>query len=553
MRRDVKKETDGRKTASKQGRRSNGSKRNVRTKANNNRLEVKADVEGLDTSRGNNPAWYFTDEKLADQVSQLSFQQLAGLPVDYDNMNFDVANIVRIMLNPCPGVQLSNTYNTRLVQNSAINMAGFRLYSKLSAYTGRTQSYAPQDISTMILAFGEVISIVEHIRRAFGVSYTMNMRNRSYPIEVLQFGMLIDASDLFANLSDYRTQFNTLITLINQLPIPKNIAYFDKCAALYERIYLDAPSSMAQTIIPVPYTTWILDEQSYSGGTILATQDFCGKKVPSTIDEIKGVVHPMSYYLNILATMIGALLNSSTLQIVYTDILNYASKVSGTEFWKFDYLFEEYQVIPEFDLNFMLQFHNMTFTSAPIVQTALATGTANVTPFNDVYPDVNHNSVYYNPAFSTLGTVENGLPRTGNVALIDMLNDTPNVTDRVEVTRFVSICKGTRYVPTGQTKKVAWIDCALPDHYAVQMVLLTETSNLNFNYFTSTINGTDTYPDSAALLSTIDWAPHMFECTSNGLNYTGRYVGDLNYYTTVDSIYMRKLHDFVGLALYDLR
>lgn len=500
----------------------------------------------LDESRSNNPKWYFTDEKLADQVSQLSFQQLAGMPLEYDNFQFDVPNVNPIHIQPAPGVQISSQYNTGLSQHSAINMVGFKLYSKLSAYTGRTQSYAPQDVSTMILAFGEVISVIEFIRRAFGVAYTMNMRNRAYPRTVLEKGMYIDSTDMFANLSDYRTRFNTIVTLVNQLPIPGNIAYYDKCAKLYEGIYLDSPSSMAQTLLLVPHTTWLLDETSYSGGSILKTIPFCcdANFVPPAAPN------PLSYYLNIAMNLVNTLLNSSTLQVVYTDMLNLASK-QDVKFWRFDYLFEGYTVIPQYDTNFLLQMHNATICGFPR-EVVLVTGTNNVTPRNDVYPDPNKNCLFYNPSFSQVaGSGTNRLAKTGNCALIDMLNDAPNVTDRVEVTRFTACAKGTPYTTTQNLAD--YIDTALPDHYVVGCNLELMTNNLTEHWLTQTVIASSAFADFAALLSNIDWAPRVFEADSTGNSYTGRYTGDINYYTTVDMNYLRKLHDFVGLGLYDMR
>lgn len=503
--------------------------------------------EELDETRSNNPSWYFTDEKLADQVTQLSFQQLAGYPINYDGTDFDVPNIVRIGLNPAPGVQLSKNYNTALSQNSAINLAGFRLYSKLSSVTGRVATYAPQDVSTMILAMGEAISMFEYIRRAFGVAYSMNMRNRDYPRNVLEFGMCIDADDLFANFADYVTEYNKYVTLFNQVPIPKNVAYFDKCAKIYERIYLDANSSMAQTLVPVPYSTWVLDETSYSGGSILKT-------TPVTCDTSwlpLAITQNMSVYLNLLGTMVSALLNSSSLQVVYTDILNYAVKQT-MEFWKMDYYEMSYQVFPEYDENFLLQMHNATIAGWPSLQTSLITGTDNVTPLNDVYPDPNKNSLFYNPCFAKVGGAS-GVPRTGNSVVIDMLNDSPSLTDRVEVTRYTSISNGKGFQPTGQTGLVAFINTTLPDHYVTSVLFENQTANLTYHLAAETLVESNRFADIAAQAANIDWAPRFWEVDQNTHQYTGRYTGDINFYTTIDDHYLRKIHDFVGLALYDVR
>lgn len=498
----------------------------------------------LDTTRSNNPAWYYADAQLAEQVSQMSFQNLAGEPITLDGFDFDVPNIIRVHLNPSPGVQTSSKYNTALAQNSAMNLAAFRLYSKLSAFTGRVQNYAPQDVATMILAFSEVISMFEFIRRAFGVAYTMNMRNRDYPRHVLAFGMMVDPDDLFINYSSYRTRFNALVTMFNQLPIPKNVAYFDKCAAIYEKIYLDSPSSMAQTIVPVPHTTWMLDEQSYSGGSVLRTTQACSS---ANFKGFPTAPNTMAFYLSTLENMIGALLNSSSLHVVYTDIMNYAAKQS-MEMWKMDYLIDGYTVVPVYDLNFLLQMHNATVTDMPS-ETTFVTGPLNVTPWNDVYPDANNNSIYYNPSFETVTGFAN-VPRTGADVLIDMLTDNPSLTDRVEVTRYISSCNGTPY--TNSANVTSFIDAALPDHYVVAVDFEVQTSNFSVHRtFSTMMNSTANWMNIASLVANISWAPRFYEVDANGV--TGHYTGDINYYTTVDAQYLRKLHDFVGLALYDVR
>lgn len=499
--------------------------------------------EKLDESRSNNPAWYFRDERLADQVSQLSFQQLAGYPIPFDGTDFDVPNIVRVNINPAPGVQTSNRYNTALSQHAAINMAGFRMYSKLSAFTGRTSSYAPQDIATAELAIGEVISQFEFIRRGFGVAYTSSPRNRDYPRQLLNFGMRIDADDLFVNLSNYRTRFNTLVTLFNSIAFPKSIAYFDKCASLYEKIYLDSPSSMAQTIVLVPLTSWILDETSYSGGSILKTIPICSNASFGELTAPK----TMAQYLTTLEQCLTALLNSSTLNIIYSDIMNYASK-NSVEFWRMDYLMDGYGVIPEYDLNFLLQFHNMTFTGMPC-ESVFVTSPVAVTPYNDVYPDPNNNSLYYNPAFPIL-TGGPGHARTGSAVIVDMLTDAPNVTDRVEVTRYISITDGTAY--TTSTSVSAFVDAALPDHFASSIMFEQQTSLLSYNYAGGTLMNEAQFRDVATQIANIDWAPRFMEIDTNTGLYTGRSTGEVNFYTVIDELYLRKLHDFCGLDLYNV-
>lgn len=506
----------------------------------NDKQEDRDTLELEKGSRNNDPNWYFTNKELAEQVTRLSMRNFAGKDIVNNIANIRVPNIMTVYYNPAPGVQASYTEGG---QKSGINMAGFKLYTKLSAMSGRTANYAPQDVSTIILAFGELISMTEFIRRAFGVAYTYSQRNRSFPKQVLK-AMGVNAADLFTNYSRYRNRFNQLITRMNQLPVPKDIMYFDKCASMYERIYTDADSPMANVIIPCPASTWMLDETSYEGGSILTTKAVClggDHTTPSYAN--------LSVYFDILEQMVDKLLASSTLNIVYSDILNYVAK-NNKEVWLFDYLQDGYAVVPVFDPNFLLQLHNTTFVGHPI-STALLTPSPDqvITPSNDVYPNVDNNSLYYNPGFPPF--YKSGM---GDNYIIDFPMGDPAVEDRVEVTRYMSMIFGIDITVEG-TQYV--INAVIPDHYGVYMAIWSNDTTADSAALTL-LTETHSCPneanaiDVAAYTSKFDWAPFFYVRTAAG-TFTGKVIGDVNYYTSVDQYYLRPIHDFVGLDLYDLR
>lgn len=517
-------------------------------KMRSTKMKKEEDIDALDPKgSANDPNWYFEDAMLADQVSQLSFQNLAGHPLQVGAQEFSVPNLVRIFLNPSPGVVKSADYTSvSLNKTSGVNLAGFRIFSKLSAYTGRVANYGPQDISTMILAMGEIISMTEWIRRIFGIGYAMSMRNRDYPRHAVHWGCLTDEDDLFKNYSTYRTRFNSLITMINQLPIPKGIKYFEKCASLYEKVFLDDDSSMAQSLITIPFSTWILDETSYQGGTILKTVQVNNSYDPNTMADI--VPKKMSDHLDMLDSLISAMLNSSTLQVVYTDLLNLATKV-GQEFWKLDYLPDGYIVVPEYNEELLLQIHNATIVGEPI-ETTLQTS-PHVTPLNDVYPNPNTNTLYYNPGFWTLYKRANGEPSTGNFVLVDMTSDHPDVVDRVECTRYCSIA-GTTYYGTGNKL----CDAVLPDHYVVSVSFSRNAAVPlpgALEWACTTCLYDKEYREIVSAASVVDWFPRFYEMDETTHAFTGRCAGDLNFYTIVEPAYLNKLHQFMTLGLYNLR
>lgn len=489
--------------------------------------------------RDNNPNWYFTDKAMADQVTQMSFQQIAGLPLMIDGHNMVVGNYVTRFWNPSAG------YSGGLVLSklSAINLAGFRLFSKLAAYTGRKAEYGPQDISVMILAFGELITQIEWARRAFGAAFITSERNRSIPLHILD-RMGIAGSDFYTNYNAYRTQFNKIVTLVNQLPIPKNVAYFDKCASMYEKLYVDELSPMATIIIDNPASSWYLDETSYSGGTILKTISWC-------IDKSTGArraTRTMGEWLSSIENYsLANLLNSSTLNVVYTDLLNLASK-QNVEFWKFDYLQEGYMVVPEYNLNYALQFHNSTTTGFPHdVQSYVA---GSVTPFNDVYPNPDVNTLQYLPAFPMHTSNDIKVPNLLDVALIDVLDPNIKVEDRVEVTRQISVFSGTWATVSGKEVYYA----ITPDHYQTQVEYYS-VGDGTVSMIDGTVQGSYGY-NLMGMLSQVANSAHQFisnPTSTNRYNLDGGVLGNLNYYTKVDKDYIERLHQFVGLALYDMR
>lgn len=535
----------------KGGRRPNTKGRNARQEHSdeeeNTMLSPRSQAKGVESR--NHYLWYYFDEAMAEQVSRMSFQQLADMPcIDpVSNTSYKIPSVEAVFLNPSPGVQLTADYSSTSIQKSAINLSGFRLFSKMAAFTGRSQVYGPQDISTMELFMGEIISQFEWIRRAFGVAFASNMRNRAYPKRVLE-AMCIDANDLFINFANYRTQFNALVTRINQIPIPLKVAYFDKCAKLYEGYYTDSESPMAQIIVSNIATTWELDETGYVGGTVLKTEDWC---LDHTTTAIKSS-QPMSYYLLKLSNHIDQLMNSSTFNVVYTDLLNLATKINMT-FWKFDYLLDGYLVLPEFNAKYLIQFHNAVSVPMPFRVTALD-ATNGITPYNDVYPNPTANALYYNPGITAWDSAA-PFPGVPFSAIIDSPVGDLDTETQVNITRYVAVSANTPV--TLSANVTVYVDTALPDHYMVNNKFYNcDGTVVNLSYpFVTISTEANRHMDFISCLEKVDWSP-LYREISNGSgswDYTGRIFGDLNFWTIVDWTFIRKLHDFVGLALYDFR
>jgi hypothetical protein len=522
-------------------------KKNETRKANSGRRSEDNRSRNRDTygrdldvdKRNNDPNWYFLSPELAEQASQLSFQSIAGSGNLVDR--YAVPTMAVVALNPCPGVT-PNTNNAYWPSRTGFNQSMFKFYTRLSMKSGRAASYAPQDVGMMVLALGEVISMVEYVRRCFGIAFTYNERNRMYPYAAVKC-MGIEPEDFFKNQAAYRMRFNTDITQINQIPIPSNIAYFQKCASLYQSIYLDVPeNAMAQSFFYVPATTWVLDEQSYQGGTILRTLPVvCG------LDDPFHHIHSMDDILDILEQQISALVGSATLNIVYADILNLVSQ-GEIPMFKFDYLSEGYQVIPEFNANASLQFNHIC--GVGYCRNVPFDLTRYTTPRNDVYPNPSINEIIYNPCF---GPHANSYDHS---IIVNLPTSTPSIETRLEALRFAGSATGATVVWNNQT----WsCNMVLPDHFCVSIAMFTNVNDPEETFLiSSTTHPNLDYDQSqwvtlCAAMSKFNHFPLHYVETSSDPYVVWAVIGDLDYYTTVDYVYIGRLLSVVNQGLFEVR
>lgn len=515
------------------------------------------------TGRDNDPNWYFTSSELANQAAELSFQSMMGTGSYWKG--YKIPSIAVIKMNPCPGTSYSvlDTHDPTQASwnvngfdnNNGINLMAQKIYTLLSTFTGRTSNYAPQDIATMLLAVAEVASVSEDIRRAFGLALTYNPRNRVLPKTML-YALGYNADELFSHIADYRMQFNIQMTRINQIPLLDNIGYIRKAREMYQRIYVDSPSSMAQMFAYVPGQTWVLDEKTDPDGTILT---------PVYWNEPAGLAQPkwvsMARKLEILSDMIDQLLNSSTLNIIYSDILNAATKINVPT-WQFDYLAENYVVVPEYNRTALLQFHNLDIVGWPIV---FASGNkykntvvgCTFTSSNYVFHDPDTNTVIYNPLFDRLtktADLNNSIMYNGT--FVDMDTDTPTLEDRIEALRFGVTRSGYNILGTtvfGPNRYDVFL--SLPDHYCVEIDFFRNSADDVLPMTCNIVDDNNTMvPYYSDILSKFTNAPLLYVSDSGtAIDELESIVGDINFFTTVDYPYLARLNRLMYTGLWDFR
>ena len=506
----------------------------VDTKGNNNRP---LDNDGRD----NDPNWYFLDAGVADQAATFSFNQFLGTDVSVrgwefkaespapvsDEYSLRVPSILVASCNPSAG-STNDAF-------AGINLAALKTYTQLSARNAKTTNYAPQDITILVLAMGELLSTLEHIRRAFGVAFTYNQRNRSLPVRLLNC-MGFNAEEFLANLADKRLEFNSWITALNKIPFPTNFSYIYKCVDMYQKVYTDSESAMAQLVFMRPYSTWVLEETLSDKGGYLRTQE-----LPQIINDADGTKTWEQWSL-VVTSQINALMTSATFNYVYADVLMLHDKY-GMPLMRLDYLQSDYYVLPEYNRNFMLQIHNSRAVGKPFVAESGA-----FTKYNDVESDPNMNRIKFRPGF----LIPNKSKYVRDI-LVDFDTPEASVVDRIEATRYCAVMETDGIATAGNYNVVSY---QLPDHYIVDFNVVIGNGDPNKGTDIHILNydnncGQDEYLNGA--ITQIDWAPIIFGMGNMGTDKAFNIYGDLNYWTFLPIEWFERVNDITFQALFELR
>lgn len=491
--------------------------------------------EGSKFSDGdiNNPAYYYEDPNVLSQVMNFSFNEFGGVPfsLESDGVSFPVHNIMisTIALNPSIP-ESTSAVPTRM---DGTTTAAIRNFLALSGSNAKTTTYAPQDVEILTLAIAELIKCTTYCARAFGVAYLFNYRNRSYP-EMLLEAMGVNADDFSKHLADYRVRFNKLLTIASKIPFPADIPLFRKSADLYAYIYLDDPNSaLAQTYMFVPYSTWLFNEAYDSNGAGLETFSFV--QPTSTMGDI----------LDRLEQMISALVNSTSLNSIYSDVMRLVQNGKISQMITFKSIPEDFVVVPIYNEEVRDWLHNAIIVGHPIATADQYYDSATMealTNLNDVSCDANTNRLLYHPQFA----LPNG--SFGSEAVIDFTHDNVSLEDRVRATR---LSQRFTWVKDSNNKYYT-NELAFIDNYIVEIWYWTGENDIMWYYLNQSyddLSRTGLTPQTVSVvshtLSKFDWAPLYYFRNGGQFNI----IGDLDYYTTLDFKTLKKIYDYEVIHL----
>lgn len=489
----------------------------------------------------NDPAWRQYDALLASQVNSFSMNRIAGTAFTVSShnatVNFSGPSPVAmgrvVSLNPSAGFALMPT--------DPINQVALHTYTKISMKNARTINYAPQDITMCMLALNSLLATAASITRVLGVANLSNTMNFTYPRQFMDYGLGVDFADVQANLANYRTQYNILATMAKAISFPGTFKAFDATVAMFSKAFIDHSSPMAQFVVLRPDTYWLLQEDADPKGTRLKTMNY-GWDRETTVK--------LSAVLKIMEDQVRHLMESSTLNFLYSDVLKYVSE-SGTPMFTMPVVPTDYSVVPEFSDELRLQLENAVIVGKPDT----ITGTSLYTDQNDVVSDPDRNAVRYNPSFKlrTDSTNQYVDAKVLGTAIVNFHTDNPSVDERTTACRFLSTIRTASV--TFNTPNDYRFTAYLSDWYVTEM----EDWFIGGNGAACVPVGMAAEPLEHAIWSQFS---HPVICvygkfdgsTANHLKITSnRIFGELDQWCTLDSRTVEMVNKLAIMSLFSLR
>lgn len=520
----------------------------------------------------NDSSYYYYSEDLKQQITNFSFNEYLGRPIPYytdASMQLSVAsypaNIMCILVNP----SVAPTGDPTLGRVNGVNLAGLKNFTDITKKNGKRGTYGPEHMTILTLALAEIVKLVSFCSRPFGMLDWFDVRNRSIP-RLYFNAMDIDYDDFISNAADYRIRLNTIIANIDKVPIPLNIPILAKASDWFKTVYVDKDNPMHQSYIFCPYSTWVLDETGASVGSVLETT-----YLRTTTDPEEDFT--FKRYLDVLDLMVQRLLQSETMQQIFSDLMLAASN-GEAKLGSLTMVPSDYRIEMALSSEIRNWVHNMVILSPPVDQDwkheLYARGN---TGANDVWGSSPDAGIIYNPEFYSAGQNGNWRDNNGtywNVAfgsvnaglkfmpsLIVDFDHEPTTDEKIECLRFANRGHWT-YDAHDTSKKCYYCnDMALGDSYVVDALIYYSDSAAP-RRFTSIMNGSD---GSAGLMNIIGditdfndspmcylW---MGPTTGSATPTFGAMteMGELNYFTMLDHNFMQRMYDAEMVAEFTFR
>lgn len=326
-----------------------------------------------DRGTSNAPEWWMSVGQLATESTNISTFNAAGAPElspVYTKAEWTPSGIMRLDYIPYFGVVNDVTH--------PINIAAKQIYDWVNSKNSRNPSYDPVDIFMYVVAVANAWSLHSFVRRICGMYGTFSSTNRYWWRAVLQ-SMDIAPIDTDNDITAWRNLANRMAIQLNRLPVPNDIAYFNRVIMMNEAVYMDAQSQKASMYYFCPAAV-----MQYTIGDGSAGMQLKNHPLPwFDVDSLNGgnPVTPAKVE-STFNSIVNSLFNDTDVNTIGSDII----KAYGIEnCFKLPQIDSTYAILPVYDPIVNVQVHN--------ARVAYTIGNQIITNPYELIQDMDHNCI----------------------------------------------------------------------------------------------------------------------------------------------------------------
>lgn len=491
----------------------------------------------------NDISWYARNPELLKSAGSIPFASILGKDP--------------FMQEQIPGIMSCVWHESIGTESSplAANQAKDSMYSYMVHANSRNYNYTAADLMIMCLAGANVFSALATIMRVYGLAKYYTEENAYLP-EAILASIGFNLTDVRNNLSTMWFAINNLIAQTRQIWIPTEMPLTERWFWLNSNVYTDAPGARSQIYIFSQNEYYIYNETKMNTGSALTVANYINSDGATVEYRLSSILEAKSgpnyvtveQFLQMIQSMIDALVASQDRGIIYGDILNAWGK---DKIFALSPITSDYVVAPQYNAEVLTQIENMQYSR---------TGSPNGIIQNEetIYQSYNTTAKTIADAVTAAGIGKNGAIAPHRVMNFHTEGQpTPEsvmIASRLALGAIVP--RKFTVIPQTGSSPLVGVYALVPScsgSEQINSIYITKLSRNRKPVVTRVAyGGMDGNTNFEALMA-FDW--HPFDYTFEGVSATTSWVenqspstldyayGDYSNYTVYDDSILKKLHD----------
>lgn len=313
------------------------------------------------TRASNDPSWYGADSTLMHNAANLSFNQLAGIPFNWKGSGREayMTSANANFKNSLPGIAVMEYVPMPGMLNdwqAPFNVAIRSIYTFIRKSQSGAKNYNAADLGQYVMAYDSAVTYYAWMVRIYGMARMLIVRNRFTPAAIMR-AIGVDYDNIVMNLAALKYYINSYAARLNAMKVPTTFNLFQRHMWLTSNVFTDAPLQTAQLYICTPSHLWKYNW--YDEGAMHEPVRLGATGTAENEEGWNRLDNPWGYtdIVKLGEELLDVVLNSEDFNIMSGDIM----KAFDNNVFSLAFIADDYAVVPTYDPEFLLQFHNATF------------------------------------------------------------------------------------------------------------------------------------------------------------------------------------------------